>query len=324
MFPPNSESRFFTVNYDDGIDYRKYSPATENYETITTITDGIGHNKGALTKNNVFISPYSYTNVGVYNLTLDEGEYTLKFVGLQTGLAEIYGCFPQNDYNAICIDMGGNARQHLFLPPGPSKAFYTNNNEQFYSGVETMDHNIIIGTAKGKIIILNAEGTLIKIHDYPPVNAVREIIEIRRNILITADINYGCYVHNIEEPKNPISTNLFITERHYITICTLSIVGYFATGGRSEATDRKGFVEIYYLNENNIDIMLVRSFEHIEGKECFISALKELTPGVLLIGGVTACDVMCTWNYTKWPKEDPKCWNPGNHVDIVDFILLPK
>ena len=256
-------------------------------------------------------------DVKLYNMK----QTTPKQIILLASVSEeghVFSCFPQGYHSAICLTSKSLARKYKYRGTYTGEHFYSASLPEFFlSGIETIDKYIILGTNNGKLYILDGEGNYISMKDYNSNAVVFEMAEVNRNRLLTADGSDGCYLHNIDDVHNILSTLILWEElTEYKTILKLgSKEGYFAIGGKR---NNKGFVDIYNLEE----VERINQ-EDIEGDGCIITAIRELKSRIIVFGGELNCTSICLWNYAAQPTLNAYCWSESIPVIINDLLPLP-
>ena len=220
------------------------------YISSQVVGDGSKHHNDVLSLDKIaIVAGDTDNNVKIYNITKD---IPPKFNLLTTHECEgkVNFCFLYNYENAICVDNVGYVKKYNFVTLQQSDLYYADSG--LYSGIQTIYKLIVVGASSiGKIYILDKYGTQINTHTFSISPLKVSVAEVRRNIILTADIS-GVYLHNITDPYNiPDSTQLFTGNLYYIIISLKSNEGDFAIGGHRMSVN-KGFVDIYSLSEGNI------------------------------------------------------------------------
>ena len=150
--------------------------------------------------------------------------------------------------------------------------------------------------------------------------------EVRRNIIVTAE-EYYVYSHDISNPKNTIITKLLDgikTRSWYYTIEGLyGGQGNMAIGGHSpNGMSWYGYVQLFHLDINNAKLHPIADKLWMnEDSNCYIRIIREIQVGVLVLGGDTNCEHICTWKYAVLPHQQPICFSIGGSY-IYDIIPL--
>ena len=264
-------------------------------------------------------------NVKIYNMTLPNKSYpTLQLLNTIEHTNNVNLCFKFDHEDAICIDDSGSAYKYNFQTLR-RKNFYSNTEERLVSGVRTEKDLVIIGSFTGKLIILDAIGNLIKLHEYESVKKINQIAGLRGgSMMLTVDGDSGCYLHDIRNPYSPISQQIISGGNWYIAVTSLtSNSADFAVGGWSKSTTNKGFASIYRLSDDNTKANLLKSIDHMESETCCISCIKEIKIGILVLGGNYACKFICLWHYSSlWSDSNIYCWDDLTIDYISDFIAI--
>ena len=300
-------------------------------DMITPITTQIistndRYTKGALLRENILVMGGSIDNGnGIKIYKIEAKTHSLTLISTYKTSGYVKSCFPHiYKKSAICLEYSGIAMKYSEVAEIEELYIDTKVGENFVSGICTMDNIIIIGGNLGWLHMLGESGEILNIYQYPSRYSVNQIAEIRRGILLTTDGNNGCFLHNIRNPYAPISTNLFKElDEHYLSISVLQRgEGHFALGGGGR--DDYGFLDIYHLKGNNLEVDLVRKKEEIQGKGCWINVIREITIGVLVFGGGYNCEVICMWKYADyWPLALPICWGVHTSDGITDILPMP-
>ena len=321
LYKSSSLTEFCTVTENEGIYYQKYNSNTKTFsrENVTGLTK---HGKGEMNINGIYIvGGYSNYNIRIYDMnTLRENTPTVKLLKTTSPSNIVYQCFLQNYKNGFCTNPAGYVHKYNLETLQESMFFYKYESP-FTTGIESSSGNIIV-MSPGKIYILNSGGVLINIHEYDGLPAVNNIAEIASGIFISADENYGCFLHNLFDPYNIPDSSRFIyeTDIFYASIVSLhSSQGDFAIGGKAL---NKGFIQIHHYD----NLLGTKKYADLGENGCIITVIKEIKTGVLVYGGNEYCQI-CIWKYSFFLDHplthDPYCFDPPVADNISDFVALP-
>ena len=319
---------FCSIFWNEGIFYWYFDEQSKSFKNIQ-LTEGLSnleHRGGAISMEGIYIvAGGENMNVKIYNMAIPNQSYPstqLLKVAEHTDYVNL--CFKFDYEEVICIDDSGYAYKYKYKTLA-KEIFYSNTEERIISGVRTEDGLVILGGNEGKLIILDAQGNLIKLYEYPSIRKVNQIAEVREgSLLLTADGDFGCYLHDMRDPYFPVSQQIFSGGNWNMAITSLtSNSADFAIGGWRKSSTSKGFVSIYRLSDDNTQADLLRSLDNIEREGCCIYVIKEIKTGILIIGGNYACEEICLWNYANlWTDSDAYCWDDLTDDYISDFIAI--
>ena len=272
--------------------------------------------KAALILNGIAIIP-GERKVYIYKLTKGPPPTFTKLATHSHTSGDVNACFLHNYENAICVDYTGYAKKYNYQTLQQSDFYYTNT--KFATGIQTKDKLVVLGTEEGgKIYILEEYGNYINSQLYLSTSAVHDIAEVRRGILMTADVE-SVYSHNIKDPYNILtSQQLFSGDKYYSIISLKSHEGDFAVGGIRDSGDSKGFVDIYYLSEENV-LTLIKSKEAMERTNCRIFVITELGVGTIVLQGVVTV-IKCVYGIMQSGLS--KVLNVGLIKQLIMFLIL--
>ena len=319
----------FYIVHSKGIYFWKYNSASNMFQgtNVTTDDERQEHWKGVMNLEGIYIvGGFFDYNVKRYDMNQITADPKIQLLNQYSELTLVYSCFKQGYDSAICLT-NYNKVIKIDFATGARKSFYSaTTEERFRSGIETKDKLLALTTYKGKLILLDGEGNFISSKEYSAASSAYEIAEVRGNRLLTADETYGCYLHNIDDPKNIIPTQLlFVATNVYRTVIKLgNKEGDFAIGGR--INNEGGFVHIYNLRVGeSLTAVKEQSKENIGGGSCIINVVREIKSRIIVFGG-ESCNVICLWYYAAKPAQEPLCWDhlvSGKINDIVPLPVIP-
>ena len=347
QLPTTYQKKFYTVSEKCQIAQWSWdpTPTIRNYiktDNFDPFEFDITLRRGALTSNGNYIVVGSTSSIYLLDITNNFTHTKVSKTGLAFTLPAF--CFSQGNHNAICVDYSDTSFQYTTESnTNRLSPFKSISSHRFYMGIETIDKLIVLGTyhpilngwIEG-IVILDGNGTwlnksdilLYKYDHKEDVPIMRGITEIRKNILLTANGGYGCFLYDISNLNNISNPTRILDNNndqynYYSVISLTNNEGYFAIGGVSYNSSKKGkgLVEIYNYTENGL-CSLKKSII-IEDSGCKIFTIKEIKPKLILFGGSSEC-MICFWNYAVWPDQNPYCWYEEQTISIYDFISVPN
>ena len=253
-------------------------------------------------------------------------------------------CHFINDFEIICVTYTGFIYNYTItqeLDNFRYSEFGHINKGEFRSAycIETRNEHIIIGGwPNHSIHIFDKYGRWIRQTDtkYENIeisNRVYYITEILPNIIVTAELESGLYIHdlrNIEMDGHPITTSALLNPNtlqgaEYLVAVPLILSEegiYFASGGRYH---NKGFILVCELIYP--DLMLTNCKEELDIPlvGCAIHFIRELEEGKIFFGG-DSCSVICLWDYignnmAQCFKLDDNYDGMGGVTDIVSLCV---
>ena len=321
--------QFFVVTMTDGIYFWEYEEVLEKYNHLQmlSLAQSGRHNRGEMNEEGIYVSAGEFSNdVKIYDMKYyNYPEHKIQLLDSFSHTDIVYECFFKNSVSAICCDDDGYIKEYDLSNPNSiptPQVFNKSALDTLYSCMQTKDKKHIIAGGENKLYILDAEeGTLQKILDYSAngESSVRQIAEVRENILITADFSTA----SLHDSQN-MGPSLKLTDIGYYeaVIALESNLGDFAIGGLSLNTNR-GFVYIKHLEEDNQTITNLKYIDNIQGYGCEILVIKELKRGTIIFGGDDDCTEMCLWNYVTIPNQLPLCWYDQTDGYIYDIVGVP-
>ena len=321
--------QFFAVTKGDGIYLWEYEEVSEEYNQLQMISSAQSgrHNRGEMNEEGIYVSAgFGSNDVKIYDMKYyNYPEHKIQLLDSFSHTAIVNKCFFKNSVSAICCDVGGYIKEYDLSNPNSiptPQVFNKTTLDRLYSCMQTKDKKQIITGGFYKLYILDAEdGTLQNTLDYSSNGGsyVRQIAEVRENILITAD--YSTASLHDSQNMGP-SIKLPDIGSYEAVIALESNLGDFAIGGRSSNTNL-GSVYIEHLEEDNQTITNLKYVDNIQGEGCYIMVIKELKRGIIIFGGDNDCTDMCLWNYFANPNQLPLCWDDQTSNYIYDIVGVP-
>ena len=309
---------FFMVTYTDGIYLWEYDEEAQVYNHISMTGNEDEHSRGEMDSNGIYISSghgkhctYVY-DMKYYMKSNQKIERIYQFPHTDM----MYECFFLSTNKAVCCAKDGFLKSYELSSMTES---VLNKTELPFLGscLFTADRHIVAGSYQ-EILIMDEEGNLLQTHTFEG-NTVRQIGEIRPNILITAD-QHSYSVHNITEVSAPLSFKQPVDNADYMAVIPLlSNLGDFALGGR-ETTSWLGQVLIKHIAED-LSISTLKYKQNIPGQYCYIEVIKELYKGTIVFGGDMGCEEICLWHYID--DLQPLCWADQTNNNVIDFLPVP-
>ena len=320
--------QFFAVTMTDGIYLWEYEEVSEEYNHLQMISyaQNGSHRRGEMNEKGIYVSAgYRSNNVKIYNMKYyNYPEHKIQLLDSFSHSNIVMECFFKNSVSAICCDYDGYIKEYDLSNPNSiptPQVFNKTALDGLISCMQTKDKKQIIAGGGNKLYILDAEdGTLQNTIDYSANGGdyVRQIAEVRENILITADRNTA----SLHDSLN-MGTSFKLTDIGFYgaVIALKSNLGDFAIGGVNSNT--LGFVYIEHLEEDNQTITNLKYVDNIQGNSCFIYVIKELKRGTIIFGGDGSCEEICLWNYAAIPNQLPLCWDDQVGGGIYDIVEVP-
>ena len=326
---------FFTATWGDGIDLWKYNTETGKYSPTKMIEfDKSGrHRRGEMNEDGIYLAPgYYHHNVKIYDMKYyNYPDKKIQLLGIFPHSDNVHECFFKNSVTALCCDFIGYIKEYNVTNPQsiPEVTIFnkTTAMTQLSSCMQTGDKKYIIAGGDSILYILDVkDGTLKYTQKYTANGGglVVQIAEVRPNILITANEGTAS-LHDIRDPQNmPFPRKLLDIGFHLPVIPLKSNPGDFAIGGKSSKTNL-GFIYIQHLEED-LTITTLKYVENIQGAGLIICTIKEMKRGTILFAGgynTSTRKMMCLWNYSAVPNQDPLCWDDQTSTQIRDIVQVP-
>ena len=320
--------QFFAVTYEDGIYFWEYEEVSEEYNHLQMISYAQSGKlrRGEMNDEGIYVTAgVSSRNVKIYDMKYyNYPEHKIQLLDSFSHTENVWECFFKNSVSAICCEGDGYIKEYDLSKPNSiptPQVFNKTALDRLYSCMQTKDKKQIIAGGENKLYILDAEdGTLQNTLDYSANGGgyVSQIVEVRENILITADISTA----SLHDSQNMGPSFKLPVIGEYCTVIALeSNLGDFAIGGQSSNTGL-GFVYIDHLEEDNQTITNLKYVDNIQGIGCYIIVIKELKRGTIIFGGSVDCE-MCLWNYAAIPNQLPLCWDDQADNGIYDIVGVP-
>ena len=238
-------------------------------------------------------------------------------------------CFFETDTIAVCCASYGQLfRYNSELTP-PNWTLLDNTQFAINTCMKLENGNIAIGGSdqgNSRLKVIDPTSGSVKYNKASTgVHYIRDIAEVKPNILITAEIN-ALFLYDYLESGGTIAPRQLSLGAFPISlICSLVSLyygeGFFAFGGREDMVGGK--VYIYNLMSDNQTISHQKSLGGLGGVGCIITTLKEVKDGSLIIAGDQACEYLCVWNYNMLlpnVNEETNCWKDLTSNTIMEIV----
>ena len=279
------------------------------------------HRKGIMTNEGYYVIAGGYWgDVRIYKVENLNIEYIKSFSSENKSKMEF--CFQAEITYVICLSYSGYIYKYNTENNIISENIFGYISEgKLSTGTESNNGDLVFGSYSGGILHIIREGEYLGRYIYNSQKPTLGITQLKENILLTADHSEGCFIHIYLSATSYSSTKILSASlTSYWSIIALQISPFhFGVGGTSS---RRGFIHLYRLSEDDdLRATLLRKKEGMEGDNCCILALRELTPGIILFGGSSGCQQICTWKYAV-EGEYPICWDDLTFASIYDFMPI--
>ena len=323
---------FFTATWGDGIDLWKYNTEAGKYSPTKMIEfDKSGRHRR--NEDGIYLAPgYYHHNVKIYDMKYyNYPNEKIQLLGIFPHSDRVLECFFKDSVIALCCDGAGYIKEYNVTNPQsiPEATIFnkTTAMSALCSCMQTGDKKYIIAASYSILYILDVKDGTLKYTQKYTKNGGRwtsQIAEVRPNILITVN-EETVSLHDIRDPQNmPYPRKLLDIGFHTEVIPLKSNPGDFAIGGKSYKTNL-GFIYIQNLEED-LTITTLKYVENIQGAGLRITTIKEMRRGTILFTGgynTSTRKMMCLWNYSAVPNQDPLCWDDQTPTNIRDIVQVP-
>ena len=314
----NSKNFFMVMYRVDGIYLWEFNETDQVYNPKNMVSDLQEHRRGVMNSDGIYVaSGWGLCCTHIYDMRYymkENQKIELMHQFLHSDM--MYECFFESKQTAICCAKDGFLMSYD-LNTYTESVLNKTELPSLMSCIQTSGGHIVAGSVQN-LLILDMEGNLLQTHAFEGHN-IRQIGEIRPNILITAD-DYSYSVHNITEVSAPLSFKQPVDNAFYMAVIPLqSNLGDFALGGRDGNT-WTGQLFIMHMTEN-LSISTLKRKQNMGGMYCFIEVVKELYFGTIAFGGDNVCEELCLWNYIS--DSQPLCWADQTTNNIIDFLPVP-
>ena len=314
---------FYIITFLDGLYLLEYDEPSSKYNS-TQLTDKVEkYSRGEMSSEGIYaVACHSSNNIKLFNMTGNPEEpKQIELIGtFSTAPYQATDCFFTNTNRVICCAYA--QLKAIDLDSMTQSIFHRATTHDFTACTQDKNKNIYTG-GPGQIEILDPDGNLLKLYRYGKPKGqnqeAREIVEIRSNVFITADID-SYTIHDMTNFGNIISISHAHDGYSYYTVIALqSTEGSFALGGEFAITDdaHNGFVYIMNLADDKQSLCTSKFVDDLHGNltnintnDCRVQVIKEIQLGTIIFG-VEFCDRFCIWNYVAY--HSPQCMT-------LDFI----
>ena len=265
------------------------------------------------------------SNIGFYNLS---SVGTLPVIKSQSSFESACGFMDEETVICTTYSTGDIYKYDLTKNYKQIKISENNPSGDGFHTILVTGEKQIIAAYKGCIYIYTKSGTYIGNSCSLEANSYMfQMKEIRRNIIVTAQVEY-VHSHNINNPSNNIIHKLLDyaeTQTKYLTLELLesNTGGYIALGGYHNSSGTiYGYLELFHLGQHNYTLNSI-SNKRWDGLNngCAIYIIREIHIGVIIFAGSIECEEICIWEYALSPHKDPTCFLLN--TSIRDVISLP-
>ena len=287
--------------------------------------------RGEMNNRGIYVLPdYRSYDIGFYDLSSFGASPVIRS---QSGCGYHGICGFMDEENVVCATRSTGDIYKYYIPNNYEQRIITSNNpsggRHFHSLLVTQDKHILAAYG-GCIYIYSSIGGYIGYSDsLQTTSSMLQMKEARPNIILTAESSY-VYSHNINNIGNSIIPNKLLTysdtHTNYLTIEVLEWnTGNIAIGGFTYPSGNilfYGYVELFHLDEDNSNLQSISNKSWVGmDTNCKIFIIREIQTGIIILGGITPCANICTWEYATTPHKEPTCFPLGGRY-IFDIISL--
>ena len=247
---------FYIITFFDGIYLLEYDEPSSKYNSTQLTDKAEEYGRGEMSSEGIYaVAGHGSNNIKLFNMTGNPEEHKqIELIGtFSTAPYQSTDCFFTNTNRVICCAFA--QLKAIDLDSMTQSIFHRATNHDFTACTQDKNKNIYTG-GPGQIEILDPDGNLLKRYRYGKPEGqnqeAREIVEIRPNVFITADID-SYTIHDMTNFGNIISiSHAHNGYSYYTAIALQSTEGSFALGGEFVLTDdaHNGFVYIMNLADD--------------------------------------------------------------------------